>query len=84
MFGIDFFDPETMWLNITNLALGILTLLALLAIVWGIVAEVVERLRARVRVPEADDHLLAVPGLGLTMADGGSKLEDHSEESGES
>lgn len=77
MFGIDFFDPETMWLNITNLALGVVTLLAVLAIAYGVVAEVFERVRARVRVAhEADDHLFAVDGLGLTMADGGKKIDE--------
>jgi hypothetical protein len=36
-------DPETLWLNVTNLALGIATLVCLGAAVWGVARELVPR-----------------------------------------
>ena len=86
----------TFWLNMTNFALGIVTLLAVLvvagAVSWdlffmwlhkvrtGDVVDVshinMQRLMAEVRAGwVADDHSLPVPGLGLTMADGGEKID---------
>ena len=78
MFGTNFFDPETVWINLTNLALGIVTLLCVLAVAWGVFAEVWARLKVRLaaHAPEADDHMFEVPGLGLTMADGGKKVDE--------
>lgn len=84
-----------MWLNITNFALGIVTLLAVVvvagAVSWdlffmwlhkvrkGDVAEIsgvnMQRLMAEVREGWGDAHSFSVPGLGLTMADGGEKVE---------
>lgn len=77
MFGTEFFDPQTLWLNVTNLALGVVTLLCVLAVGWGVVTEVL----ARVRKPAtADDgHAFWNPDLGWTMADGGKRLDDESE-----
>lgn len=86
----------TLWLNITNFALGIVTLLAVLvvagAVSWdlffmwlhkvrtGDSADIrginMERLMAEVRAGwGTDPHSLSVPGLGLTMADGGERVE---------
>jgi len=85
----------TMWLNITNFALGIVTLLAVVvvagAVSWdlffmwlrkthkGDVADVtavnMQRLMAEVRAGWGDSHSFSVPGLGLTMADGGEKVD---------
>lgn len=77
MFGTNFFDPETVWINLTNLALGIVTLLCVLAVGWGVLAEVFARLKVRwAQMPEVDDHAFDVPGLGLTMADGGKKVDE--------
>lgn len=78
MFGTNFFDPETVWINLTNLALGIVTLLCVLAVAWGVFAEVWARMKVRSASPvaDADDHLFDVPGLGLTMADGGKKVDE--------
>lgn len=74
MFGTDFFDPQTLWLNVTNLALGVVSLLCILAVGWGAATEVFARVRKQ--APAADDHAFAVPQLGWTMADGGKKLDD--------
>ncbi len=65
--------PDTFWLNFTNIALGLVTLVCVLAIVAGVVRELVDR--ARRRVAAADDHAFATPRLGLTMADGGTRVD---------
>jgi hypothetical protein len=68
----DFSNPETFWLNVTNLALGLVTLVCALVIGKAIWDGVRQRARARVAAPVIeDDHAFLVPGLGLTMADGG-------------
>jgi len=84
MFGINWSDPQTLWLNVTNLALGVVTLLAVLLVAAGIAHELVlRRRRARqmagldvemVALLGGSTHSLPVPGLGLTMADGGEPL----------
>ncbi len=86
----------TFWLNMTNFALGIVTLLAVVvvagAVSWdlffmwlrkvrtGDAVDIngvnMQRLMAEVRAGwETDAHSLSVPGLGLTMADGGEKMD---------
>lgn len=77
----------TMWLNITNFALGIVTLVALLvvffAVGWDLLVRKVGRAPAvDLRNIDADlkallhgSHSLSVPELGLTMADGGEPIE---------
>jgi hypothetical protein len=65
-------DPQTMWLNITNIGLGVVTLICLLVIARAILQELKSR---KSKIAEADDHAFAVEGLGLTMADGGDKIE---------
>jgi hypothetical protein len=81
----------TFWLNMTNFALGIITLLALVvvfgAVGWDLLVRKVhharelgstdlnsfdEDLRAMLH---GGSHSLSVPGLGLTMADGGERVE---------
>jgi hypothetical protein len=78
-----------MWLNITNLILGIVTLAALLivffAVGWDVLAEKLGRAQAKSEMRNIDGelrallhggtHSLTVPELGLTMADGGEKIE---------
>lgn len=68
-------ETELLELNIANAALGIATLICILMVAWGVVAEVAARVRARYAGAH-DDHLFAVPELGLTMADGGEKVAD--------
>lgn len=78
----------TMWLNVTNLALGLVTLMALLVVFFAVGWDLLVR---KVKSPASMDlrniqtdlqtllhggsHSLSVPGLGLTMADGGEKIE---------
>lgn len=74
------------WLNMINIALGAITVLAVLVVVGSVVWEVAARRARRARVERnADAELKAllatapdsrfVPGLGLTMADGGERIE---------
>jgi hypothetical protein len=88
----------TFWFNMTNFALGMITVLAL-AVVFGAVGwDLLVRKAPKPRAVNAADlervgaeidswfkagpHSLTVPGLGLTMADGGEKIEpEHKEES---
>jgi hypothetical protein len=77
----------TMWLNITNFALGIVTLIALLVVFFAVGWDLLVRKIAR--TPEVDlrgidadlkallrggSHSFSVPELGLTMADGGERI----------
>lgn len=73
------------WLNMTNLALGIVTFAALAVVVGAIAWELVARRARKVRETDRmDAELIAmmhpasgtrlVPGLGYTMADGGEPI----------
>jgi hypothetical protein len=69
---------EVFWLNVTNLVLGLVTLSCVLVIGYAVIKEIRERARATARVTEnADDHAFVVTGLGITMADGGEKLDSN-------
>ena len=84
MFGIDWND-QTLWLNVTNAALGLVTLAAVLMVVVSVARELVARRRRAHDSTALDDevralfatspHTLSVPGLGLTMADGGEPVK---------
>ena len=78
----------TMWLNITNFALGIVTLIALLvvffAVGWDLLVRKVGKPReVNLNNIDADlkallqggSHSFSVPEFGLTMADGGERIE---------
>ena len=78
-------DSETYWLNVTNIALGAIVLVCILAVALGVVYDLIARRRAKARASAAldrevrelvagyqlDPHVFDVPGLGPTMADGG-------------
>ena len=72
MYGPD--GPDVFWLNFTNIALGLVTLACALLIAGGVVRELVLRWQRRAAA-SADDHAFATPGLGVTMADGGERLD---------
>ena len=80
----------TFWLNMTNFALGIITVLALVvvscAVGWDLLVRKVHQAREvggmdisrfdeDLRAMLQGSHSLSVPGLGLTMADGGERVE---------
>jgi hypothetical protein len=79
-------DPSTYWLNIMNIALGVVVLLCCAAVAYGVMQEVAARRRRRVAaagldrevsdlVTAYDGHAFHVPELGLTMADGGEPVD---------
>jgi len=70
----NFNDPNTLWLNVTNIVLGIVTLICCVAVGWGVYQDVRARIKKRVPV-RIDDHVFVIPGLGVTMADGGERLD---------
>ena len=77
----------TMWLNITNFALGLVTLIALLvvffAVGWDLLVRKVGKARevnlhnidADLKALLQGSHSFSVPEFGLTMADGGERIE---------
>lgn len=73
MFGIDWSNTETLWLNLTNAALGVVTLICAGVIAKGILMQFGFFVS---RETQEDDHILNVPGLGITMADGGEPIHE--------
>ena len=84
-------DPSAYWLNFMNIALGVLVLAACLAVAFGVVQELAARRKKAASmskldrevsdlVASYDGHSFHVPGLGLTMADGGEETEKKEEE----
>ena len=71
---------EILWLNLTNAGLGLATLAGIAALAWAAVRELRERAKGRVAVHDLDPHAAFIPELGLTMADGGEKLAEKTEE----
>lgn len=90
MFAYMAADAETWWLNATNIGLGIVVLICLVVVVFGVVQELVERrkkganlsreldrdLRELVAHYQADDSIFHDAALGPTMADGGESTGD--------
>jgi hypothetical protein len=85
MFGVSWSDPQTLWLNIVNLSLGLVTLVCIAAIGYGVFQDLRARSRKRASARAMDrevgaqgslfgDHAFDMHGLGLTMADGGEPL----------
>ena len=72
----DLSDPRTYWLNITNIGLGLVTLICCAIVGRALFRDISERLRARsAETVTVDDHAFVHAQLGLTMADGGEKTE---------
>jgi len=70
-------DFDTFWLTATNIALGVVTLVCFVVLGRGLFVDLKARLaarRARLAV-SADDHAFVVPMLGVTMADGGERVD---------
>jgi hypothetical protein len=77
------------WLNITNITLGVVVVLAVLLVASAVVWEIASRHKkpAVAAVDDRLDNLLPdgrmVPGLGMTMADGGERIKTPPEKSTE-
>ena len=75
-------DPSTYWLTVTNIALGLVVLACCAAVAFGVLQELAARHRKRVSESQelagilgfGDGHAFNIPGLGVTMADGGEEL----------
>jgi len=82
---------ETWWLNATNLALGVVVLICAFAVTTTVARELTARMRKRARLSaeldrdmrelarEFDDHAFLNPEIGITMADGGEKIDPKEE-----
>lgn len=67
------------WLNATNTLLGIVVTLAVVAIASAVFHDIMLKVRSRAQVRQHfvfGDHVADIPGLGLTMADGGEPVKD--------
>jgi hypothetical protein len=85
-------DPSTYWLTVTNIALGLVTLICCIAVGIGIVQELAAKRRksaslSRIDTEVADlvasfgdGHAFHIPSLGVTMADGGEELRKKEEQ----
>ncbi len=69
------FTDDTMWLNVTNIALGIVVLVACIVVARVFAVELFDRLRESFATQHSPAHELFVSDLGLTMADGGERIE---------
>ena len=73
----DSMDSETLWLTITNIGLGVVTLVCIIAVGIVITKEIFADARANVKVPALqDDHSFMLADLGITMADGGKRIDE--------
>jgi hypothetical protein len=82
-------DPSTYWLTLTNIGLGVVTLICCIAVGVGVVQELAAK-RRRAAMPGIDrevadlvasygGHAFHIPTLGVTMADGGEELDQKEE-----
>ena len=84
-------DPSTYWLNVTNIALGVVVLICCLAVGIGVLQELAARRKKHAALSKLDaevadlvtafhdGHAFNLPGLGVTMADGGEDLRKKEE-----
>jgi hypothetical protein len=69
-------DPEKLWLILTNCVLGLVVLISLTVLVRSSKNYFSASFRKKILDLRNDDHAFVVDGLGLTMADGGKKIEE--------
>ena len=79
-------DPSTYWLTATNIGLGVVVLICCGAVALGVLQELAARRKKRAELSRLDrevsdlvngfqdGHAFHIPGLGVTMADGGDPL----------
>ena len=85
-------DPSTYWLTVTNVGLGLVALVCVAAVAIGVFQEIAARRRKAAAdgnldrelselVASFDDsHAFHIPGLGMTMADGGEEFKKNPKE----
>ena len=76
-------DTEILWLNLTNAGLGLATLAGIGVLAWAVLREVAEKVKSRASAHALDPHSAFIPELGLTMADGGEKVDEDEEKAKE-
>jgi hypothetical protein len=69
------FTDETMWLTVTNIALGVVVLIGCIVVARVFAAELFDRVRKSFAAQHSPAHELFVSDLGLTMADGGERID---------
>jgi ABC-type lipoprotein release transport system permease subunit len=79
-------DPSTLWLTITNIALGVVVLICCGAVAIGVIQEIAAKRKKSTAMSQIDrevsdlvasyqdGHTFHLPELGITMADGGEEL----------
>ena len=74
-------DDWVFWLTATNIVLGLVVFLAVLVVAYALGGEIVSRFKKSRDVAKLDAEVSAllrngrlVPGLGVTMADGGEPV----------
>jgi len=79
-------DPSTYWLTITNIGLGVVTLICCIAVAFGVAQELAAKRKKKaafstldhevsdLAASYGDNHAFGIPQLGLTMADGGEPV----------
>lgn len=70
-------DPDTLWLNLTNIGLGVCVLICVGVAVVGIARDIYAKMQTRAAERDVfvyDSHAMMLPDLGLTMADGGEPV----------
>ena len=84
-------DPSTLWLTITNAALGVVVLICCVAVAIGVVQELATKRKKASAMSQIDrevsdlvasfqdGHAFHLPELGITMADGGEPLRKKEE-----
>ena len=84
-------DPSTYWLNVTNIALGVVVLICCIAVGIGVLQELAAKRKKHAALSALDTevtdlvnsfndgHAFHLPQLGLTMADGGEELKKKEE-----
>ena len=70
--------PTTGWLDVTDIGIGIVCLVPVILVIAAAAWDAVDMVKRRIeaRWPVQDSHTFEIPGLGLTMADGGKPVED--------
>ena len=65
---------NSLWLSFTNIALGLVTLACVFAIAGGVARDLLFR-REKPATAARDEHAFATPTLGVTMSDGGERID---------
>jgi hypothetical protein len=72
----DLIDPNTFWLNVTNVTLGAVTLVCCIVVGYGVVQEIRKRIcEYKTNHFKTDDYRLFLTNLGITITNGGERID---------